>query len=85
MSRTARERGRQWIVAVLRTLAETEWVQITNIEWYTSANGELLVVLTPQGRVSCRFREADLAQLLANDDVRTAVECRLAQLIAERH
>ncbi len=34
MSQDQGETGKQWIEAVLRSLAKSDWVQITSMEWH---------------------------------------------------
>ena len=75
--------GNAWIEAVLQALCKAEWAQITNIEWHECADGiQQLVVLTPQGPLSEEFSRADLEKLPADSEVRSAVELKLATLIA---
>ena len=77
------ETGKRWIEAVRRALAESEWVQITSIEWHERTDGvHDLRVVTPQGSLSECFTKADLDKIPADDDARAAVEIRLATLIA---
>ena len=79
MSQDQGETGKQWIEAVLRALAKSDWVQITSMEWHERTDRvHELRVITPQGPLSACFSRADIDKTLTDKDTRAAVEHQLA-------